>query len=499
MSPRKLQNLCAGKWVTSATTEYSNVYNPATGEVIAEHPLSTQSEIDQIIAGAVEAFGPWKRTPVPTRSAVMFRYRHLLTSHSDELAAIITMENGKTYEEAKGELLRAIQYVEHAAAVPETMKGSVTENIGTGVDIEFIREPLGVFAVIAPFNFPAMIPLYFAWAVATGNSVILKPSELCPLTAIRMSELAEEAGLPKGVLSIALGDKTVVERLGTHPDMVGLSFVGSSEIAGIVYKLVTGAGKRCQAQGGAKNHLVVTDTAAIDACMPNIVSSMYGNASQRCFAGSNVLVYEQVYDEFLEKLLKLSREFKIGNPTDSSTTLGPVISASARDKFISAINAAEKSGAKLLLDGRGVSVKGCEGGYWVGPTLIESDLSAPEFRNELFGPVRCIAKVSGLNEAIEIINSSNYGHTAVVYTESGGVAREFRQRVDVGQVGVNVGTPAPIAFYPVGGRKSSFYGDLRGRANDAVDFYTDKKIIVSTWHGDLVQSKPVDPAFTGKV
>jgi len=499
MSPRRLQNLCAGKWVTSSATEFSNVYNPATGEVIAKHPLSSQSEIDQIIAGAVEAFGPWKRTPVPTRSAIMFRYRHLLTSHSDELAAIITMENGKTNEEAKGELLRAIQYVEHAAAVPETMKGSVTENIGTGVDIEFIREPLGVFAVIAPFNFPAMIPLYFAWAVATGNSVILKPSELCPLTAIRMAELAEEAGLPKGVLSIALGDKTVVERLGTHPDMVGLSFVGSSEIAGIVYKLVTGAGKRCQAQGGAKNHLVVTDTAAIDACMPNIVSSMYGNASQRCFAGSNVLVYEAIYDEFLEKLLKLSRELKIGNPADSSTTLGPVISASARDKFIAAINVAEKSGAKLLLDGRGVKVKGCEGGYWVGPTLIESERSAPEFKNELFGPVRCIAKVSGLNEAIEIINSSNYGHTAVVYTESGGVAREFRQRADVGQVGVNVGTPAPIAFYPVGGRKSSFYGDLRGRANDAIDFYTDKKIIVSTWHGDLVQSKPVDPAFTGKV
>jgi len=475
------------------------VHNPATGEVIAHHPLSTQAEIDEIIAGAVAAFGPWKRTPVPTRSAFMFRYRHLLTAHSDELADIITMENGKTKEEAKGELLRAIQYVEHAAAVPETMKGSVTENIGTGVDIEFIREPLGVFAVIAPFNFPAMIPLYFAWTVATGNTVVLKPSELCPLTAIRMAELAEEAGLPKGVLNIALGDKTVVERLATHPDMVGLSFVGSSEVAGIVYKLTTSAGKRCQAQGGAKNHLVVTDTAILDACMPNIVSSMYGNASQRCFAGSNVLVYDSIYDVFLEKLLKAAREFKIGNPIDPQTTLGPVISASARDKFIAAIDAAERSGLKLLLDGRGVTIEGCEGGYWVGPTLIEAGLSAPEFRTELFGPVRCIARVSGLDEAVDIINSSDYGHTAVIYTESGGVAREFRQRVDVGQVGINVGTPAPIAFYPVGGRKSSFYGDIRGRANDAVDFYTDKKIIVSTWHGDLVQEKPVDPAFTGQV
>ena len=499
MSPRVLQNLVNGQWKSSSATASSEVRNPATGEVIALHPLSTQAEIDEIIAAAKAAFPAWKRTPVPTRSAFMFRYRHLLMAHSDELAAIITSENGKTTDEAKGELLRAIQYVEHAAAVPETMKGSVTENIGTGVDIEFIREPLGVFAVIAPFNFPAMIPLYFSWAVATGNPVILKPSELCPLTSIRMAELAMEAGLPAGVLSIALGDKTVVERLGTHPDMVGVSFVGSSEIAEVVYKLVTGAGKRCQAQGGAKNHMVVTDTAMIDACMPNIVSSLYGNASQRCFAGSNILVYESVYDEFLSKLLKMVGEIKIGNPLDSSTTLGPVISASARDKFIAAIDAAEKAGAKLLLDGRGVSVKGCENGYWVGPTLIEADPSSDTFRTELFGPVRCIAKVSGLDEAIDIINSSNYGHTAVIYTEAGGAAREFRQRVDTGQVGVNVGTPAPIAFYPVGGRKSSFYGDLRGRANDAVDFYTDKKIIVSTWHGDLVQAKPVDPAFTGKV
>ena len=496
---RTLHNLIGGEWAPSSAADASAVRNPATGETIALHPRSTLGEVDAAIDAARAAFTGWRMTPVPTRAAFMFRYRHLLTAHTDELASIISAENGKTIAEAKGELLRAIQYVEHAAAAPETMKGSVTENIGTGVDIEFIREPLGVFAVIAPFNFPAMIPLYFTWAVATGNTVVLKPSELCPLTTIRMAELAAEAGLPGGVLNVILGDKTVVERIAEHPAVVGVSFVGSSEIAEVVYKLVTGNAKRCQAQGGAKNHLVVTDTARLDECMENIVSSMYGNASQRCFAGSNVLVYDSVYDEFVEAFLTGVDALRLGNPLDPATTLGPVISAAARDRFIAAVDDARAAGARVIRDGRGATVEGCEGGFWLGATLLEADRQAPIFRDELFGPVRCIARIAGLDDAVDIVNASPYGHTAAIYTESGGVAREFRQRCDVGQIGVNIGTPAPIAFYAVGGRRSSFYGDLRGRANDAVDFYTDKKVIVSTWHGDLVQAKPVDPAFTGTV
>ncbi len=496
---RTLQNLIGGHWTTSTAGESSAVRNPATGEALADHPWSTADEIDAAVAAAVAAFPAWRRTPVPTRAAFMFRYRHVLTAHADELAALITAENGKTTEEAKGELLRAIQYVEHAAAAPETMKGSVTENIGTGVDIEYIREPLGVFAIVAPFNFPAMIPLYFTWAVATGNTVVIKPSELCPLTTIRMAELAAEAGLPAGVLNVVLGDKRVVERLATHPDVAGLSFVGSSHIAELVYRMATGAGKRCQAQGGAKNHLLVTDSASIDACLANIVSSMYGNASQRCFAGSNLLVYDSVYDRFVDAFLAAVDELRLGDPLDPATTLGPVISAAARDRFVAAVDAAESGGATLIRDGRRATVDGFEGGFWLGPTLVEAPTDSAIFRDELFGPVRCIARVAGLDEAVEIVNASDFGHSAVVYTESGGVAREFRQRCDVGQIGVNVGTPAPIAFYAVGGRRASFYGDLRGRANDAVDFYTDKKVIVSTWHGDLVQHKPIDPAFTGTI
>ena len=498
-SPRTLANLIGGTWTTSSATDHGTVLNPATGEVLAHHPNATADEVDAAIAAAKAAFGGWRRTPVPTRAAVMFRYRHLLTANADELAGIISSENGKTTAEAKGELLRAIQYVEHAAAAPETMKGSVTENIGTGVDIEFIREPLGVFAVVAPFNFPAMIPLYFTWAVATGNTVVLKPSPLCPLTTLRMAELAAEAGLPDGVLNVIMGDHTVVQRLCTHADVAGVSFVGSSHIAEVVYRTATNAGKRCQAQGGAKNHMVVTDTARIDDCMSNIVSSMFGNASQRCFAGSNLLVYDAVYDELLERLLTAIDTLQLGDPGDPATTLGPVISATAKQSFIDAVDTAEAAGAVVLRDGRNATVEGFEGGFWLGPTLLEAPTDSPIFRDELFGPVRCIARIGGLDEAVEIINASPYGHTAVVYTESGGVAREFRQRCDVGQIGVNVGTPAPIAFYAVGGRRSSFYGDLRGRANDAVDFYTDKKVVVSTWHGDLVQSKPVDPAFTGRV
>jgi len=395
--------------------------------------------------------------------------------------------------------MRAIQYVEHAAAAPELMKGSVNENISRSVDIEYIREPLGVFSIIAPFNFPAMIPLYFTWTVATGNTVVIKPSERCPLTTIRMVELAEEAGFPPGVINVVLGDRHVVERLCDHPDVVGLTFVGSSQVARIVYQRGTSNGKRVQAQGGSKNHLVVTPSAVLDKVLPNIISSMYGNASQRCFAGSNLVVLDDVYDDFMSRLLPMIDALRIGPGDDEDTTLGPVISAQARDGFIAAIDRAEQAGLRIIRDGRGATVAGNPDGNWLGPTLIEATPTSEVWTEELFGPVRCIMRVADLDEAVSVINRSTFGHTAVIYTEKGGDARAFRQRVQTGQVGINVGTPAPIAFYPVGGRKSSFYGDLRGRANDAVDFYTDKKVIVSTWHGDTIQETGVDPTFEGRV
>ncbi len=498
MSAEVLRNFIGGAWTAAAGTDSVPVTNPATGETIAIHPMSPGDEVNAAVDAAKAAFWDWWMTPVPTRSAMMFRYRHLVWDARDELAEIIVKENGKTLAEAKGEMLRALQYIEHASAVTETMKGAVTENVGTGVDIEFIREPLGPFAIIAPFNFPAMIPLYFTWAVATGNPVVIKPSEHCPLTTIRLIELAAEAGFPPGVVNMVLGGKAIVEGLANHPDVVGLSFVGSSTVAEIVYKLVTSNAKRCQAQGGSKNHLVVTDSAVIDRCLPNIVSSMLGNSSQRCFAGSNLVVYDSIYDEFLDRYLAEVRQFKLGNGMDPATTMGPVISAESQQTLEAAIDTAVKEGGELLLDGRGVEVEEHPGGNWLGPTIVTGRPGMEVFDRELFGPVRAIQRVSGLDEAISVVNASRYGHTAAIYTEQGGVAREFRQRAEVGQVGINIGTPAPIAFYAVGGRKTSFFGSLRGRANDAVDFYTDKKVVVSNWHVDTSQETGVDPAFEGK-
>lgn len=492
---RTLSNYAGGAWTAVRGTGSVDVTNPATGEVLAVHPQSNAEDVEEVVASARAAFRTWRRVPVPKRADLLLRYRHLLTAATDDLAAIITAENGKTLAESRGELVRAIQYVEHAAAAPETMKGAVTVNIGDGVDIEYVREPLGPFAIVAPFNFPAMIPLYFTWAVATGNTVVIKPSELCPLTTMRMVELAEAAGFPPGVVNVLLGGADVVDALCTHPDVVGLSFVGSSAVAKVVYARASSALKRCQAQGGANNHLVVTDSAAVDAIMANVVSSLYGNASQRCFAGSNLLVYRSVYDRLIERLLASTRALVLGNGVDAGVTLGPVISAASRDRLRDAIDDAERQGARVLLDGRGATVADCPGGYWLGPTLLEAAPDSAVWRSELFGPVRCLSVVGGLDEALDVINASEFGHTAVIYTELGGEARRFRDEAEVGQIGVNVGTPAPIAFYPVGGRRASFYGSLRGRAEDAVDFYTDKKVVVSTWHTDTSSVAAVDPAF----
>ena len=494
----QLRNHIGGEWVDGSAGESIPVTNPATASPIAYSPRSTEADVDRAVAAAAGAFRDWWLTPVPSRSAVMFRYRHLVWEAREELASIIVSENGKTIDEAAGEVLRALQYVEHAAASTETMKGSVTENVGRGVDISYIREPLGPFAIVAPFNFPAMIPLYFTWAVACGNPVIVKPSELCPLTAVRLVELAVEAGFPDGVVNLVHGDRTVVERLAGHPDVVGVSFVGSSEIAERVFTLVTSQGKRCQAQGGSKNHLVVTDSAELDRCLPNIVSSMLGNSSQRCFAGSNLLVYESRWDEVIDRFLDAVRGLRLGSGAEEGVSLGPVISAESLARLRGAVDTAIDDGAELLLDGRGATVDGYPDGHWLGPTVVKAGPGMEVWDREPFGPVRAVRPVGGLDEALDIVNASTYGHTAAIYTEHGGVAREFRQRAEVGQVGINVGTPAPIAFYAVGGRKSSFYGSLRGRANDAVDFYTDKKVVVSTWHADPSQRAAVDPAFEGR-
>lgn len=481
MDPQVLRNHVGGEWVESRYQNPYEVRNPATDTVIARVPESGEDEIDAAVKVANAAFWGWRLTIPTARADILYRFRQKVIDATDELAKVIVHEHGKTLSDARAELVRAVQYIEHPIGIAELLKGDYSEDVGSRVDEFFIREPLGVFVIIPPFNFPAMIPLYLTWPIACGNTVVMKPSEVCPMTAIRLVELLEESGLPMGVLNVVNGGAEVGKALITHPDVVGVTFVGSSRIAEDVYKLATSHGKRAQCQGGAKNHALVMDDAQLAAVMPNIVNSCFGHTGQRCFALSNVLVHEAIYDQFRDAFVQAAQGIKLGSGMDPDVTMGPVVSRAALEKLVSHVDRAARGGAKLLLDGRRPTVEAYPDGYFMGPTVLETEPEAEIFQLEAFGPVRCLKSVKSLHEAIEIINRSPFGHTAVIYTNDGGWAREFIRSVNVGQVGVNVGTPAPIAFYPVGGRKVSFFGDLRGRANDAVDFYTDKKVVVSRW------------------
>ncbi len=477
-----LRNYISGQWLKSATNDYAEVRNPATDEIIALCPMSLREEADQAVAAAREAFWGWRTTPVPDRLEYMFALKQKMEESKKDLAAIIVAEHGKTYKEALDELTRTLQYVEDACAITQLMKGSFSEDIAHGVDEYFIREPLGVFLMLPPFNFPAMIPTYFAWAVACGNTVVVKSSSFCPMTVEKITELAEQCGFPKGVVNLVHGSGNGVGNyLLTHPDVAGVSFVGSSKVGLDIYRMATASGKRAQVQGGAKNHAVVMEDAVLGESLKNVVSSCFGHVGERCFAVSNVVVVEAIYDEFKEKFIDAARKLKVGCGLDDTVSLGPIVSKRHLDKLLGQIDQGIKEGAKLLLDGRGVKVGGYPNGYFLGPTVFEAEPGMQIFEDEAFGPVRCLKKVKNFAEAVQVVNQSRYGHTAVIYTETGRYAREFIQRCDTGQIGVNIGTPAPIAFYPVGGRKLSFFGSTRGRANDAIDFYTDKKVVVSRW------------------
>jgi malonate-semialdehyde dehydrogenase (acetylating)/methylmalonate-semialdehyde dehydrogenase len=477
-----LKNYINGKWIASKGQPMYHVVNSATTDILAKVPESTPDEIQSAIEASKKAFLKWKNIPPHRRGQLMTEIRNILYAHKEEIGKIVSEEHGKTLKDANGELGRAFEYVVHTCGIAELMKGQYSENVGSGVDTFYIREPLGTFAIIPPFNFPAMISLYFCWAIACGNSVIIKPSEICPMTITRIIELIENVDIPPGVINLVHGGGETGNKIITHPDIAGVSFVGSSKIAKIVYDTASVHGKRAQCQGGAKNHIYIHKEAMLDAIVPNVVSSCFGHTSQRCFAASNILVDKEIYDKFLNMFIEQSKSLKVGNGLDPEVDMGPVVNVRAYENLLKWIDTGINEGAKLLLDGRNIKVENYPNGYFLGATVFEAEPEMKIFKEEIFGPVRCIKKVKNFFEALEIINSSQYGHTSAIYTENGGAAREFVRRADTGQVGINVGTPAPIAFYPVGGRKISFYGSLRGRANDAIDFYTDKKLIVSTWH-----------------
>lgn len=479
-----LQNYVGGRWVTSAASDLIPVVNPATNREIARVPLSGRAEVDAAVEAARKAWETWRETPPLARARSMFRMKELLEVHAEEVARVLVQEHGKAIDEARGEVRRAIENVEVAAGITTLQMGySLEDGAGSGIDEEAIRQPLGVFAGIAPFNFPAMIPFWFwPYAVASGNTYLVKPSEQVPCTMRYVFGLIDQAGFPPGVINLVHGGAEVVQALLEHPGIQGISFVGSTPVARLVYREAAARGKRVQAQGGAKNALVVLDDAVLDKAVPNILGSCFGCAGQRCLAGSNLLVAEGVYDEFRARFLAGARRLTLGYGLDEDVTLGPVISAKAKARILGYIEQSLAEGARLLLDGRNVQVPGYPEGFFVGPTVLENVAPAMAIaREEVFGPVVSLLRIGSLEEALDFIHASPYGNEACLYTQDGRAAREFKHRVQAGNVGINVGVAAPMAYFPFAGRKDSFFGDLHAQGQDALNFFTDRKVVVTRW------------------
>jgi malonate-semialdehyde dehydrogenase (acetylating)/methylmalonate-semialdehyde dehydrogenase len=478
-----VRNYVDGSWRDASAADTLPVTNPASGEALGRVPLSGAQDVDAAVQAALAAFPMWRATPAPVRVRVLFRLRALLEEHKEELARQLTIEHGKVIAETRGEVQRGIENVEHACGIPTLMMGDTVEEIAPGVDSSSWRQPLGVFAVITPYNFPVMIPLWFwPYAVATGNTVVLKPSEQDPLTHQKIVELAEQAGLPAGVLNVVHGGRACVEAICDHADIVGVSFVGSSRVAETVYRRASAAGKRVQALGGAKNYLIVLPDADMDLTLEACHSSIFGSTGQRCLAGSIVVGVGDAHPQIRERMLDAAASIRLGNGLEEGTDMGPVISAEHRDRVQAFITQGAADGAKLSLDGRGASVRGLEGGYWVGPTVFED--VAPDSSigtEEIFGPVAGINRARDLDEAVAMMHRSRYGNACSIFTTSGKAARDFRYRAGISMIGVNIGVAAPMAFFPFGGSKGSFYGDLKAQGRDAVSFFTDQRVVIERW------------------
>ena len=457
-------------------------YNPATGEAVAEIPRTTAEEISAAVESAYSAFPVWSRTPVLQRCRVLFKYRQVLEENAHELIALITEENGKTLEESRGSFQRGVECIEFACGAPTLMMGETVEQVGTGVDGWSVRVPIGVCVGITPFNFPFMVPLWmFPMAIACGNTFVLKPSDKVPRTAVRLVELAYEAGLPAGVLNLVHGAKDTVDHLLTDPRVKAASFVGSSNVARHIYQTAANNGKRVQALGGAKNHSVVLPDADIKSTVAAVMGSSFGCAGERCLATSVVVAVGEAADPLVKELVRAADNLNVGAGCEPKTGMGPVITEEAKKRILNYIELAEKDGAVLARDGRkDACTRG--NGYFVGPTILDKvNPSSRVAREEIFGPVLSVVRAKDMKEALELIRNSEYGNAASVFTRSGGAAREFTQNVAAGMVGVNVGVPAPVAFFPFAGWKNSFFGDLHALGKDAVHFYTEQRVVTCRW------------------
>ena len=477
-----VKNFIGGKWVASTSEKVEPVYNPATGEVIAEVPLSTTEEVNEAVKVADAAFQDWRKKPVPQRARILFKYQQLLVDHWDELAELITIETGKSFKEAYGEVQRGIENVEFAAGAPSLMMGDSLSSISSGLDSSSYRYPIGVIGGITPFNFPMMVPAWmFPLAIATGNTFVMKPSERTPLLANRLAELLQEAGLPDGVFNIVHGAHDVVNGLLDHQDIAAISFVGSQPVAEYVYKRGTDQLKRVQALSGAKNHSIVLSDANLDNATTQIMNAAFGSAGERCMACAVVAVEDEIADEFIEQLVEKANNIKIGNGLDEGIFLGPVIRSEHKDRTLQYIETGEKEGATLIRDGR-KDESAQEGGYFVGPTIFDGVTSEMKiWQDEIFAPVLSIARVKNLDEAISLTNQSSFANGSCIFTNDGGSVQQFREEIDAGMLGVNIGVPAPMAFFPFSGWKDSFYGDLHANGKDGVNFYTRQKVMTGRW------------------
>ena len=480
---QKILNYINGEWIEPKVKEYFDVINPATGEVIAKTPLCGTSEVDAAAKAASAAFPDWRRTPVQDRIQYLFKLRDLLKANNDEIARTITNESGKTFEEAKAEMVRAIENVEMACGMPHLMKGELVEDIAPGIDELMIRQPVGVGATIAPFNFPGMIVFwYFPYALAAGNTYVIKPSEKVSMTMQLIFKLIEQIGLPKGVINMVNGAKDAVDAILEHPAIRAVTFVGSTATAKYLYAKASANGKRVQAQGGAKNPVIILPDADMEMATKIVADSAFGCAGQRCLAVSFAVTVADARNTFNEMICDAAASRVVGYGLDSGVQMGPVINAASKQRVEQLIGVGAKEGASVPVDGRGAIVKGYERGNFVRPTILSDVPRGGEIaRTEIFGPVLGLMHVNTVDEAIELVNSGQYGNQASLFTSSGNAARRFRYEADAGNIGINIGVAAPMAFFPFSGWKDSFFGDMHGQGMDAVEFFTQKKVVVERW------------------
>ena len=483
LSSNPVGHFIGGALVAGAAARRADVFNPASGAVSRQVALASAAELDTAVAAAAAAFPAWSVVSPLRRARIMFKYKELLEANIDRLARIISDEHGKVLSDARGEVTRGIEVVEFACGIPQLLKGEYTEQVGNGIDAWTVRQALGVCAGITPFNFPVMVPMWmFPMAIACGNTFVLKPSERVPSASLLLAQLFQEAGLPDGVFNVVQGDKVAVDALLAHPLVRAVSFVGSTPVAEHVYQAGCAAGKRVQALGGAKNHMVVMPDADMGQVVDALMGAAYGSAGERCMAISVAVAVGTAGDRLAQALLPRLRELKVGVGTDPAAEMGPVITAAHRDRIESYIDSGVAEGASLLADGRGLTVADAEQGFFVGPTLFDHVTCAMRIhREEIFGPVLCIARAADLDEAIELVNGHEFGNGAVIYTRDGHSAREFGARVQAGMVGVNVPIPVPMAFHSFGGWKRSLFGDHHAYGPEGVRFYTRHKAVMERW------------------